>query len=179
MLDYDEALTFLKRQGLHPAIVNHCQGAAAFALKLATRIAERHPGLGVRPEPVRVAALLHDIGRVRPGDHEHNSVAMLEEMGETELASLVLHGVLYETSILEDREDPTLLPRTVEQKIVSYADVRFGQEPLSLRERIEDAIERKRHHPPVARAIAHSIERFEALERELLDLAGWNGDFNI
>ncbi len=179
MLDYDEALALLKRQGLHPAIVNHCQGASAFALELATRIAERHPELEVRPELVRVASLLHDIGRARPGDHEHNSVEMLEEIGEPELAHLVLHGVLYETSILEDREDPSLLPETVEQKIVSYADVRFGQEPLTLRERIEDAIERKKPYPAVARAIAHSIERFEALERELLALAEWDGTFEL
>ncbi|MFW6286698.1 MAG: HD domain-containing protein [Candidatus Sumerlaeota bacterium] len=172
MLHYQQALALLESQGLHHHLVRHCKGVSRFADQLARRIAERNPDLGVDPEKVRVAALLHDIGRARPGDHEHNSVEMLREMGHPELADIVLHGVLYESSILEDREDPSLLPETIEQKIVTYSDLRFAQEPLTLRERIEDAVERKKHHPPIAEAIARSIRRFEHLETELMALAG-------
>ena len=176
MLSYADALALLGKHGLHPDIVRHCVGAAEFARRLAGRIAERHSELALDAERVRVTALLHDIGRTRPGIHEYHSVEILREEGHPDLAEIVLHGTLYETFQLQGRRDPSLLPQTVEQKIVSYADLRFGQVPMTLRERLDDAHARKGHNAQDARTLELAEERLAALEAELLSLAGGEGE---
>jgi putative nucleotidyltransferase with HDIG domain len=172
MLSYDDALALLGAHALHPDIVRHCVGAAEFARGLATRISERHPALPLDVERVRVTTLLHDIGRTRPGIHEYNSVEILREEGHPDLADIVLHGTLYETFQLQGRTDPSLLPQTLEQKIVCYADLRFGQRPMTLRERLDDAHARKGHNEGDARTLRLAEKRLAALEAELLALAG-------
>jgi len=171
MIGIHDALALLAKHGLHPDVVAHCVGVSEFAGDLAQRIAERHPELGIDPEKVRIAALLHDVGRGSQEDHELRSVEILRQEGLGEIADIVLHGMVYETSVLRGKDDKSLLPQTLEQKIVCYADLRFCQAPMSLRERIEDALERKKHRPQTVWIIRKAEGRFFDLEKELLDLA--------
>ncbi len=170
MISYDEGVALLHKHHVHPNIIHHCQGAAEVAWQLARQILEAYPGLHLDPEKVRLAALLHDIGRSRPGIHEHNSVEILHEEGLPELAEIAMHGALYEIYLLRGQKTPHLLPQTLEQKIVCYADLRFAQEPMTLRERLDDAIQRKNHIPEIVNALTLAEERLFALETEIL---GW------
>lgn len=172
MIAFEAALSLLKKHRLHPDVIRHCQGVSRIAHDLARQIKNREPRLEVDPEKVRVTALLHDIGRSRKGTHERHSVRILEEEGLGEIAGIIMHGLLYERLLLEGREDKSLLPRTLEQKIVCYADLRFSQTPMTLRERIEDAVERKKANEKEVRIIRKGEKRLYRLEEELLALAG-------
>jgi putative nucleotidyltransferase with HDIG domain len=171
-VSYDQGLALLRRHGLHDTLMRHSRGVAAFARELAERIALRHPEFGVDSDRVEVAALLHDIGRSRPGDHEANSVAILREEGLPELATIAMHGSYYEIMKLRGSEDVSLLPRSVENKIVAYADARFRLEPVTLQQRFDDILERRTGDPEKVRAVRMAMPRMQELERELMDLAG-------
>ncbi len=168
MITYNEGVALLHKHHVHPNVIHHCQGASEVAWQLAHQIIEAYPGLHLDPEKVRLTALLHDIGRSRPGIHEHNSVEILKEEGLPELAEIVMHGTLYEIYLLRGEEAPHLLPQTLEQKIVCYADLRFAQEPMTLRERFDDANRRRADVPEIIQALALAEERFFALEAEIL-----------
>jgi putative nucleotidyltransferase with HDIG domain len=170
-IDYDAASALLERYRPPEAVVAHCRGVARVAFDLARAIAEAHPRLGVDPDKVRVAALLHDIGRVREGAHEQNTVAILREEGLSELADIAMHGASYEASVLTGRPDESLLPQSIEQKILCYADLRYCQRPMGLRERLDDAMERRSACPEAVRTIRLAEERLFRLEAELLELA--------
>jgi putative nucleotidyltransferase with HDIG domain len=167
-----EALALLTRYGLAETRIRHCEGVAAFAYDLARRIAERHPELALDPLKVKMAALLHDIGREHPGDHEPASVAILCEEGLGDLADIVMHGSYYEIMKLRGIDDPSLLPRSLENKIVAYADTRFRLEPISVEERVAEILQRRADEPEKIESLRMALPRYEALEAELLALAG-------
>lgn len=171
MIDREGARRLMERYSLHEDIVRHSEGVARVAFDLARAIAAEHPELGVSPERVEVAALLHDIGRARPGRHEFNTLAILREEGLEELADIALHGTLYEASVLEGRPDESLLPRSIEQKILCYADLRFCQRPMTVHERIADAIARRNGNPATVRVLELAEKRWLEMEEEIQDLA--------
>jgi putative nucleotidyltransferase with HDIG domain len=171
-LTYTMALEILKRYNLPSERIEHSVGVAEYAFRLALSIQNRHPHLPVDPNKVRIAGLLHDIGRSRPGDHEINSVAILKAEGLPEIASIVMHGTLYEIQLLRGIVDPSLLPQTLENKIVAYADTRFRLAPVSLEERFTDIHQRRSHEAEKLASLDLVITRIRLLEKELLALAG-------
>ena len=171
MITYDDALAMLERHEVHPDIIRHSEGVAEIALDLATRIAEERPELGVNAEKVRLAALLHDLGRCRSSAHEWHTGAILRNAGLGRIAEITMHGAAYErVLLLEGVADESLLPHSVENKIVAYADLRFCQVPMSVEERLQDAIERKSASPLAVRIIRAAEPRFRELEAEVLGL---------
>lgn len=172
MISFFEALYLLKQYGLESTRIIHSIGVSDFALKLAERIKERHSELGIDPSRVRIAALLHDIGRSREGNHVVNSVAILKEEGLEEIAGLTVHGVAYEQMKAQGIDDPSLLPGTVENKIVAYADTRFRLVPVTLEQRISELRVRRKNEKTKLASVETAIPRMRALERELLELAG-------
>jgi putative nucleotidyltransferase with HDIG domain len=172
MITFESALKLLHKYGLKPERIRHCQGVADYAATIAGRIHQRHPELPVDPQKVRIAALLHDIGRGQPGNHETNSVRILQEEGLPELAAIVMHGTLYEMNKLRGNDDPAFLPQTLENKLVAYADTRFRLSPVSLEERIADIKKRRADNPQKIAAVEMSVSRMKALEAEILSLAG-------
>lgn len=59
---------------------------------MALRIRKNHPEIPLDPEKVRIGALLHDIGKALPGEHEINSVEILKKEGYSRLAEIVCHS---------------------------------------------------------------------------------------
>jgi putative nucleotidyltransferase with HDIG domain len=171
MLSEQEALELLRRYGMDERRIRHSRGVASIAYELATRIARRHPEFGIDPQRVRTAALLHDIGRTRPGDHEPNSVAILHEEGHDEFADLVMHGSYYEIMKMRGTDDPTLLPRGIENKIVAYADTRFRLSPVSIEERVREISRRRAGEHEKLASLRMALPRYLALEAELKELA--------
>jgi putative nucleotidyltransferase with HDIG domain len=130
------------------------------ALVLAAESAER-----VDPRTVGLAAYLHDIGRspLLAGDaREHNelSALILHAEGLSACAELTRRHPVY--AVLDLRT----APRTLEEKIVYYADRRGGMAVLPLDERItETAV----HHPRWASEVERSRPLARRIEREVFD----------
>lgn len=142
--------------------------------RIALLLALEH-GPPVRPDTVGLAAYLHDIGRSPllegdPREHNELSALILCAEGLPECAELARRHPVY--AVL----DPRIAPRTLEERLVYYADRRGGMAVLPLDERItETAV----HHPEYgeeierSRPLAHEIERtvFEGLSLKPEQLA--------
>lgn len=168
----EQAIELLRKHHISPQRIAHCEGVSRFAYSLASRISRNHPELEVNPEKVRLAALLHDIGRGEPGDHEINSVNILKREGLDELASVVIHGTIYEIFLLRGEDNPSLLPQTIENKIVAYSDARFRDHPVTMEERWAEVEQRRSGEEEKLKSLEMAKNRFRFMERELLELAG-------
>ncbi len=171
MLSEEDAIALLRRHGMAEKRIQHSRGVADFAYELAVRIARRHPELDIDPHRVRIAGLLHDIGRTRPGDHVPNSVAILREEGLDSLAERVVHGSHYEKLKRRGIDEPRFLPHSIENKIVAYADTRFRLSPVTLEERIAEIHRRRAGEHEKLASLRIALPRFVALEAELMELA--------
>lgn len=172
MITEQQALDLLHKYDLSDSRIRHCIGVADIAFELATKIHDRHPELSLDPAKVKIAALLHDIGRSAKGDHELLTIEILKKEGLEDLANITIHGSIYEISILRGKADPTLLPCTIENKIVAYADARFRDQPVSMKQRWEEIEQRRAGEKEKIRSLHLAKARYIALERELLNLAG-------
>jgi putative nucleotidyltransferase with HDIG domain len=170
MITEKQALSLLKKYNLGKPRVRHSKGVAAFAHALAVQIHKRHPSLDINPEKVCIAALLHDIGRGREGDHETNSVAILKQEGLADIADIVMHGSMYEISVVRGKPDKSLLPRTIENKIVAYADARFKDSVVSLKERFREVLDRRKLEKEKVESVNMAMERYYNIEKELMEL---------
>ncbi len=170
-LDLDRARALLRKYGITEQRIEHSQGVADFARDLATRIVSRHPHLTIDPVKVYFGGLLHDIGRGMPGDHERNSEEILQAEGFPEIAGIVMHGTLYEATVMRGKKDPTTLPSSLENKLVAYADARYRLGPVSLAERFDDVRRRRSDDREKMKAVEMAQQRFTRYEKELMELA--------
>jgi len=171
MITESDALALLHKYGMVQKRIDHCIGVSEFALDLASRISKKHPELPVNPIKVKLAALLHDIGRCIPGDHELNTIAILKREGLDEIAAITIHGSIYEIMLLRGTDDPSLLPATIENKIVAYADSRFKNRPVSMIERWNEIETRRKGESEKIESLQMAKERFVKMEEELNSLA--------
>lgn len=128
--------------------------------RVAALLAER-AGADVRV--VGLAGYLHDIGRsplVADDPREHNllSALVLAAEGLAACAELALRHPVY--AVL----DGSTRPRTLEERIVYYADRRGGMAVLAMEERIGETAAR---HPEHARDIERSRPGAREIEREV------------
>jgi len=172
MITQKQALDLLYKHGLSQKRVTHSMGVASFAFDLASKIKQNHPDLPVNPEKVRLAALLHDIGRSQPGDHELNTIAILKSEGLKDLAEITIHGSIYEIMLLRGTDDPSLKPRLLENKIVAYSDARFRDHVVTMQERWAEIEQRRSGEKEKIESLHMAKSRFIEMEKELLELSG-------
>lgn len=168
-----QALDLLNKYQLSATRIFHCQVAAEFAFDLASSIADRHPALNIDPQKIKMGALLHDIGRSQEGDHEIESVKLLEKEGHEDIAQIVMHGTAYEAFQLQGIERKDLLPKSIENKIVAYSDARCRLSVVSIEERMNEVKQRRHMDKEKIDAVNRAKDRFLALEQELSELAGF------
>lgn len=171
------ALRLLSQVGCSRSVIKHCRAVAA----LATEIAEacKRKGVNVDVKLVEIGALLHDIGRSKTHSVHHAmagvKIARSLDLPEP-IVSIIEHHVGGGISVEEAKRigwhPKSYVPQTLEEKIVSYADLLIEG---SRRVPIEKTIKRfSKELPP------SSIEGMRRLHEEISSLLGdCSADSNI
>jgi hypothetical protein len=138
----------------------HSRVVGAIATSLATAHAEKGD---VDVRAVVLGGYLHDIGKspLLVGDaREHHVLGplVLAAEGLPELAELARRHPVYAP------RDTSTAPRTLEEKIVYYADRRGGQRVISLEERVDEQLAR---FPELAPRRAADLVMARAIEAEV------------
>ncbi len=126
----EECLEILEKNKTLSNIIEHCKAVCKVAEDIAEKLIKK--GVDVNKELVIAGALLHDIERTKE-NHVIEGTKLLKSMGFSEVAKVVKKHSLYKI------EDEEIQPKTIEEKIVFYADKRImGTKVVSLKERFED-----------------------------------------
>jgi hypothetical protein len=149
---------------------NHVTWVSEIAFRIANKIKKKHPELDINPNKIRIAWLLHDIGKGRDGHHELNSAEILREEWLHEIADIIIHGFVYELFLLEWKDIKEYLPKTIENKIIIYADLLFHQEEVTLHERIKEIKDRKKHETKKIKALELAEFRLHEMAKEIENL---------
>ncbi len=127
----NEAMDLLATAGCSPAVIRHCQAVADLATRVAQRIAGS--GISIDVDLVRVGALLHDLGRARTHgiDHAVVGAAMGRSLGlPTPLIRIIERHIGSGITAVEAAQlglpKRSFLPRSLEEKVVAYADKRIA-----------------------------------------------------
>jgi uncharacterized protein len=123
----EQALHFLQESGCLRNVTKHCEAVAQLAVEIAKTCKEK--GLDVNLELVEIGALLHDIGRAKTHSVHHAIVGaeIAKSYGLSEpVISIIKRHVGGGITANEARKlgwpKGVYVPRTLEEKIVSYAD---------------------------------------------------------
>lgn len=127
---------------LAPALTNHCIDVKNHAMIFADKIESR--GMIVNRQLLAAAALLHDIKKLDAQFcHGIEGGDFLREKGFHEVARVV------EKHCLNNLDDADLVPKTTEEKLLMYADLRTnGGRMVSLEERFQYITERYKPKNP-------------------------------
>ncbi|MAE42934.1 hypothetical protein CMO93_04125 [Candidatus Woesearchaeota archaeon] len=150
----EECLAILNKNNTPSNVVEHCKAVCNVAEEIAEKLIKK--GVKVNKELVVASALLHDIERAKE-NHVVIGANLLKRMGFPEIAEIVKKHSLYKNS-----EEGVQL-RTIEEKIVFYADKRVkGKKVVSLEGRFEDL--KKRYNVE----LKDELKFCKKLEEELL-----------
>ena len=172
MITEEDAFELLKKHKLPEGIIEHSKGVLKTSIIIIKRLKKN--GVKVDEKKTRIAAILHDIGRVHTlrdgptpefGDrrHERHSVDILKKEGLPEIAEIVAkHGYFF-----FDHKSENL---TIEEKILILADLTTKEgKNVSLQERKEYVVNKY-----LAAKDNNTAERFdknwhqiEELEKEI------------
>ncbi|MDA4115716.1 MAG: HDIG domain-containing protein [Thaumarchaeota archaeon] len=122
-----QALALHRKYGSNDRVVSHCQACAKISKTLSESAVQRgHP---VNEEAVVAGALLHDIGRsqVQTVAHGYVGAGILEKEGVDPVVVEIVRrhvgaGISPEEAVALGFPPGDYIPRTVEQKIVGFAD---------------------------------------------------------
>lgn len=173
--NYDQALIMLNKYITNQAIINHCIWVSIIAFDLAIKISTKRPWLNINPKKIKIAWLLHDIGKHNNDNkyHELNSVEILKKEGLNDIAHIVLHWFVYEQEYLRTwiKEDK-YLPINIENKIISLSDMYYNQnmQKVTLHERFEDIRLRYKNNTAFISAVNLAEKRYRKLEEKVFIL---------
>jgi len=126
MITREEAVQALRQAGCSEEVVRHCLTVEKVSISIAKKI--RTNGRAVDLDFVSRAALLHDIGRARSHGVEHGVEGgkILHDLGLERFARAAERHVGAGIPTSEARKlglpEKDLVPHTVEEKVVTYAD---------------------------------------------------------
>jgi len=164
-----EALRILREAGCSRDVIAHCKAVAALAVRIAENCQVR--GLEVNLELVEAGALLHDVGRAFTHGIDHAIVgaklAESRDLSPSVIRIIERHmgaGITADEAVKLGLPNMSLVPETLEEKIVSYADKRVeGRHYVEIEETIQKfADELGPQHP--------AIQRLRALHGEFSSL---------
>lgn len=166
-----EALNLLAKAGCSLRVIEHCKRVAAFAVKVARACQRKQTDLNI--ELVEISALLHDIGRSRTHTVNHalegGRIARAHGLPLSVVHAIERHaggGIPMEEARKLGWSARDYVPKTLEEKIVCYADKRVeGLRVVPIERAVQAyAADLGKNHP--------TIKRIWALHREITALAG-------
>jgi len=166
-----EALSLLVKAGCSPRVVEHCKRVSAFAVRIAKACQRKQPNVDVKL--VEISALLHDIGRSKTHSVDHalegGKIARTFNLPESVALIIERHaggGILKEEAKKLGWPARDYVPKTLEEKIVCYADKRIeGTRVVPIEKTVKAyAVDLGDNHP--------AIRRIWELHREITALAG-------
>ncbi len=171
MMSFKEAEDLLKKHISDPTKIGHMYKCAEYAERLAKRI-NRSGKAKVDVAFIKICALLHDIGRsdlIPKDEHVYAGGRLMRELGHPHIAEVIeTHLWGHELNQLLGRK-VDLRPKTVEQKIIAYVDMRIGPngELFSPEKRVEEIIKRHKDSPTCIECMHLSEERRRKLIEEV------------
>jgi len=166
-----EALNLLVKAGCSHRVVEHCKQVSTFAVKIAEACQRRQRNVDVKL--VEISALLHDIGRSKTHSVDHalegGKIARVFNLPESVVLIIERHaggGIPKEEAKKMGWPARDYLPKTLEEKIVCYADKRVeGLRIVPIEKTVKAyAVDLGKDHP--------AIRRIWELHREITTLAG-------
>ena len=156
----DECFELMAEMNLAPAVMHHSIIVRTFALELADTL--KNKGISVNRPLIAAAALLHDIMKIDAEVcHGIEGGDFLRKKGFHEVAQIV------EKHCLNNLDDPSFVPKTTEEKILMYADLRVSTgKVVSLDRRFEYI--REHYRPKNPKKFQKYIAFAKQLEWELL-----------
>jgi len=164
----EDALRALREAGCSKEVISHCIAVERLAMKIADEIVEN--GHKVDKKLVSIGALVHDIGRSQTHGIEHGikGAEILRKIGMKKLAKFAERhigaGIPADESEAIGLPKRNYLPRTIEEKIVAYADKLVDGKNVVSYERVLEMFKRKLgpDHP--------AIDRLKRLHDEMENL---------
>jgi uncharacterized protein len=166
-----EALDILSKAGCSEGVIAHCKTVSKFAVKIAKAFSKK--GYDVNVHLVEVSGLLHDIGRSKTHGVNHALVGA-QIARSFNLPDSIVHiierhaggGISKEEAKLLGWPAKDYLPRTLEEKIVCYADKRVeGLRTVSIERAFKPYIANLgKNHP--------AIDRIKKLHAEIVGTVG-------
>jgi len=162
--DERQALALHTKHGSSERVVTHCQTVTAVSGALADAILAK--GKPIDRRAVIAGALLHDIGRSRVQTVEHGYVGakILEEEGVDAVVVEIVRrhvgaGISKEEAASLGFPKGDYIPRTLEQRVVCFADKMVSGDGVRPFEEEVKRFERK----------GHDVERLRTLRKSLQD----------
>ena len=118
----EECLKILKDNQVPDNIIAHTKKVCEFSLKVCDVLEDR--GIKVNRNLVAAAALLHDIKKLEPGEHELEGANYISSLGYPEV------GVLIKKHGLKHSFNDEFIPKTWEEKIIFYSDKRVKNDKV-------------------------------------------------
>jgi len=142
-----EAIGILRKVDCSNAVIQHCKAVSELAVDLGLRVVSK--GIKVNLELVRIGALLHDIGRSKTHSVDHGIIGA-EILASLNISNSIIRiverhvgsGIPIEETTKLGLPKKDLTPKTIEEKIVSYADKLIdGKKRISFNEAVESFAE--------------------------------------
>ena len=165
--DEGAALALHRKHGSSEIIVEHCETVARVSAILSKAFAAR--GRHIDADAALAGALLHDIGRTRTQEVGHGWVGakLLEEEGVDPVVVEIVRrhvgaGISPEEAAKLGFPEGDYVPRTLEQRVVCFADKMVSGDGVRPFEEEVKRFERK----------GHDVERLLELKKSLQDELG-------
>ncbi|UCH03305.1 MAG: TIGR00295 family protein, partial [Candidatus Bathyarchaeota archaeon] len=120
-------MQILRIVGCSNRVITHCKAVSKLAVKIATKIKKK--GIQVDIKLVTIGSLLHDIGRSKTHNVDHaitgSEIARSLSLPESIVNIIERHigsGIPAAEAVQMGLPQKDLIPQSLEEKIVSYAD---------------------------------------------------------
>lgn len=175
--DAQQALALHRKYGSNGRVVMHCEGCAKISKVLADKAARR--GQTVSADTVVAAALLHDIGRSQTQlvNHGYVGAQILEKEGVDKIIVEIVRkhvgaGISAEEAVALGFPHGDYIPRTLEEKIVCFADKMLdGDKARPFEEEVKRFV-KKGHDVQRLRKLKEDVSAALGTDAESLALSG-------
>jgi len=165
----EQATAILRSNNCPDKVICHCLNVADFAVEVAAKLRKR--GYNVDLELVEAGAVLHDLGRAKTHGTDHSVVGaqMAQELGLPQSVVDIIKrhvgaGITAEEAQRMGWPQDVYVPKTLEEKIVCYADKRVDNGKVVPIENEIEKLQRK--------GLTDGAERVRSLHVEITGLLG-------